>query len=413
MTSRALTCLGFAACVLAACAVDDGTNPSPIDNRVYVDAGKGRDSGSDDADGGSFALQPFTPPPADPGAKSVLFSASGEVLALGGYGFPPAGDAPAFVDGWEVQFTRVLVTLDRLTLSENPDKVPSDPSKTDGVVVEVDGPFAVDLHAGGSLVGKGGTDERAVPIASASADLDPTKRYAFGFATVVASSSARNVNLDGAALGDYQEMIAKGYAVYYVGTATFRGGSDCSTKDASYDFGKLPKTVHFKLGFKSPTTYLNCQNPDADPAKPFEGEEHQRGIQVDATRFVVAQVTIHTDHPFWESVVHDSPAHFDQFAARKLGSAEATVTMEDVIGVDPTHITGGDGVGLPWRSCLPTYPAKSGTMSFDSQSIPVDPSKPPNLAFRDLADFVTYDQSTQGHLNSDGLCAIRHDYPSP
>ena len=28
-------------------------------------------------------------------------------------------------------------------------------------------------------------------------------------------------------------------------------------------------------------------------------------------------------------------------------------------------------------------------------------------------DYMTYDQSTQGHLNSDGLCFVDRHYPSP
>jgi hypothetical protein len=32
---------------------------------------------------------------------------------------------------------------------------------------------------------------------------------------------------------------------------------------------------------------------------------------------------------------------------------------------------------------------------------------------RDYYDFATYDQGTQGHLNSDDLCAVERHYPSP
>jgi hypothetical protein len=32
---------------------------------------------------------------------------------------------------------------------------------------------------------------------------------------------------------------------------------------------------------------------------------------------------------------------------------------------------------------------------------------------RDYADYLTYNQSTQGHLNSDGLCFVSRNYPSP
>jgi len=89
----------------------------------------------------------------------VQFTASGEVLALGGYGFPPAtADDPAFADGWEVKFSKLLVTVDHITLSENPDVSPSDQSKTGKKVAQVDGPWAIDLHQGGPLEGKGGND---------------------------------------------------------------------------------------------------------------------------------------------------------------------------------------------------------------------------------------------------------------
>jgi hypothetical protein len=43
----------------------------------------------------------------------------------------------------------------------------------------------------------------------------------------------------------------------------------------------------------------------------------------------------------------------------------------------------------------------------------VDPSSTNGSALRDYYDFFTYNQSTQGHLNSDGLCFVQRNYPSP
>jgi hypothetical protein len=43
-------------------------------------------------------------------------------------------------------------------------------------------------------------------------------------------------------------------------------------------------------------------------------------------------------------------------------------------------------------------------MAFDAQSV---------SGLADYDDFATYDQSTQGHLNSDGLCYVDRHYPSP
>ncbi len=37
----------------------------------------------------------------------------------------------------------------------------------------------------------------------------------------------------------------------------------------------------------------------------------------------------------------------------------------------------------------------------------------PARAIRDDAAFMTYNQSTQGHLNADGLCFVERHYPSP
>ena len=95
----------------------------------------------------------FTPP-ADPGPGGILFAVSGEVLALTGYAFPPVNDGdPAFVDGWQVSFTRLLTTVDKITLSSNPDVSPGNQALTGpapgsvggGLVAEVDGPWAVEF----------------------------------------------------------------------------------------------------------------------------------------------------------------------------------------------------------------------------------------------------------------------------
>jgi hypothetical protein len=387
-------------------------------------------------DGGSSV---FTPP-VDPGPGGILFAASGEVLALTGYAFPPVnpGD-PAFVDGWQVSFTRLLVTIDKITLSSNPDVRPGDQALTGpapgsvggGLAAEVDGPWAVDLaHSDPNyLPGKGGPGEEAVPIAALKSQnrngnqsfaTDGT-RYAFGFDVVPATTTALNVNIDAAGMSDYQQMVQDGCTVLYVGTATFQGGTvpgytDCN----SGAYATWPQTVDFHLCFKSPTTYANCQNPDNDPAQAFPGEEHERGIAFLGNESVIGQVTIHTDHPFWDSVLHDSPAHFDQFAARVVGQQDAgvpTVMLEMTQGVDYTAYTDGLGNHLNWRYCIapPTdvHPQFTGPMAFDPQNVPHATGNDPATGLRDYYDFATYDQSTQGHLNSDGLCAVERHYPSP
>jgi hypothetical protein len=355
------------------------------------------------------------------GGGSIIFDASGEVLALGGYSFPPASpEDPVFVDGWDVHFDEVLVALDKLTISENPDMDPGDESRTGAVVAEVDGPWILDLHKGGPLPGKGQSGEQALEIArldgqnkNGDKPFEADQRYAFGFDVVAATGRENNLNLDDSQKADHDLMIAKGYSVLYVGTATWKGGGDCSP--AGPEFAKLPTTLKFKLGFASPTTYVNCQNPDNDPAKPLGDEESERGIIVKANQPIRAQITIHTDHPFWESFVHDAPLHFDMIAAQYAGATGTpTAVLEDMKGVDPTAITAKDGAKLAWRTCTSFYtPPWSGQMSFDTLGIRQSKASDPSVAIRDLYDFMTYNQSTQGHLNSDGLCAVVRGYPSP
>jgi len=424
-----VTC--FAAGAAVACSNNPGTNDG------------GTDAGSDvtpptcDAGSTSGALAAFTPP-ADPGGGGILFAASGEVLALTGYPFPPVtqGD-PCFVDGWDVHFDRLLVTVDKITMSENPDLSPGDESQTGPQVAEVDGPWAIDLsHSDPSyLPGKGGGGEQAVPIAALKNQnsqgnqpfaTDGT-RYAFGFDVIAATAktcdgrATMNVNLDAAAQADYQTMITNGCTVFYVGTAMFKGDQGpIPTCNDDPVYATWPKVIKFSLCYKSPTSYINCQNPDNDPAAPLANEEHERGIAFLANQSVIGQVTMHTDHPFWDSVLHESPAHFDQYAARLAGQADAgtpTVTLDMEQGVDYTAVKDALGSTLQWRYCIdpPTdvHPKFTGVMSFDPQSVPHATGSDPSTGLRDYFDFSTYNQSTQGHLNSDGLCFVKRNYPSP
>jgi hypothetical protein len=358
------------------------------------------------------------------GGGSIQFTASGEVLALGGYAFPPATEGDAdFVDGWEVKFTKFIAVFDKVTLSENPDTSPGDQSKTGKLVAEIDGPWAVDLHQGGPLPGKGGAGEQSVPIETITnqnmnggAAFDPTMRYAFGFQSVAATAGAKLVSI-AAGDADYAQMVANGWNVLYVGTATWKGGASCTSTNASYDFTQQPQTVSFRFGFKTPTTYINCQNPDNDPAAPLGDEEHERGIQVKSNAATTAQVTFHTDHPFWESFVHDTPAHFDQLAAQAKKQTDGTylVTLDDTTGVNYEAFKDQSGNALPWRACDPQYtpPNMNPQMGFNSLAIPYNPSGDPATSMRDYNDYMRYDQSTQGHLNSDGLCFVQRQYPSP
>jgi len=111
------------------------------------------------------------------------------------------------------------------------------------------------------------------------------------------------------------------------------------------EFAKLPKTVHFRFGFAIPATYVNCQNPDNDPASPIPGEEHQRGVQVKPNTSTIVQLTVHTDHMFWEKLAHEQPLHFDQIACAYVGIDSPTASLADMASLDYTGSIAATAIG--------------------------------------------------------------------
>ncbi len=129
----------------------------------------------------------------------------------------------------------------------------------------------------------------------------------------------------------------------------------------------------------------------------------------------VAQTTFHIDHILWESFVHDSPAHFDEFASKYAGATTTpTAVLEDFKGYAFKPFVDGLGQPLPWRTCLAGYtPPTTGAMTFDTLGVPVNPTGNPGTSIRDFYDYDQYNRSTFGHLNSDGLAFVSRNYPSP
>jgi hypothetical protein len=346
---------------------------------------------------------------------SISVQISGEELATDGFRFP-TGSEVVIVDGWQIEFDHVLVALGSVSLSENPDKAPSDQSQTDAVVARKAGPWIVDLAQEGSVTGAGG-EGTAVPLFTFDAKDDGSafatdQRYALSYAFTEATSSATTVNLDTEGEAALADMIAGGYSFYFVGTATFVG-TECQSSDASYDWSAVPTTVPLRLGFKTPVELVNCQNQD-NQGEPFPDEEYQRGIAVKSNQTVTAQLTLHVDHPFYGDVEHEPELFFDQMAAQLVGQTEGTpLTLDLLAGVDPTAFVDGAGNPLPWRRCDGTAPA-SGQRAFDTGSIGVNPAGDPSSTFRDYRDYVHYVTSSMGHLNGgEGLCYVKRGYASP
>jgi hypothetical protein len=401
----------LAALTLVACG-GTGTN----------DGGTGGGTGGGAGDGG--LLLTFTSPGTTPVNNSLLFTITGEAFATEGVGFPPppAGDEPYFLDGWELSFDHFIVGVDRLTVSENPDLNPNDPSQTGEAVARAEGPWAVDLAKEGPLDAKemNGKAFRLARLSSqnlkpGSPAFSTTTKYAVGYELVAARAGAYNVNLDAMGEAAWREMATNGWSVWVSGTATWKGSQGspaCRSTDATYDFGRFPKAVQFSFGFKAPVEFKNCENPELQPTG-------SRGVQTQANAETVTQVTFHLDHPFWESLEEDAPLRFDAIAARKsvasgAGPATATVTEADVTGLDFQAFRDAQGAAIPWRTCGPAQAGERtmGTVAYDPVGVPVNPAGGA-AGLKDLYDYMTYNLSTFGHLNNDGLCYPARKYPSP
>ncbi len=370
-----------------------------------------------DGGAGGAASTGSTASPGKPGG-GVTLQINGEDVGYTGIGFPDGG----IVDGWEIRFDHVLFNFDKITLSTNPDRSPSDQSQTEGIVAELDGPWVADLAVAGTETGADGTS-KAILIdrisnqnANGGKPFESDQRYGFSYQSVLATQGAKRLNLNADAETYYAKMIGQ-YSVLYVGTATWKGDASCQSSIPGYytnPSSPFPKVVKLEMGFATPSHYINCQNEN-NAGEPFAGENYQRGIPIVPNADSVAQITVHLDHVFYDDVSHDAALFFDQFAATQVGKPAGSVLhTEDLAGLDPTALTDATGKPLPWRTCDGSALPAGTQRSMKTGTVPVNPNASPGDALRDYRDFVDYVQSTQGHLNGgDGLCFVRRDYPSP
>lgn len=357
-----------------------------------------------DPDAGPIAA--VVTPDRDPGPRGIVVTASGEDLAIVGYAWAPgataAGDPPAFVDGWAVRFDHVLVTVADVWLARDPDTDPANPLATGPIVARDAGPWAVDLSRGGPIAGKSGEpDEKTVALtAFDGAALDPTQRYAFGWSFATASAAAKPVNLDAEGAALYERARQGGWAMVFTGTATYAGDAAA----AGTPFAKMPRSVRFTLGLANPSRYSNCRNTDLMQI----GGEYPRGVQPSATRATVAQITLHTDHLFWDALaVEGAPLHFDPFAAVAstygTGADEGQTTNAELAALDVTGFQTRAGEALPWRSLVSDWGAPNGQLHFEANGIPLRPRN-------GFLSFLEHAAASGGHMNADGQCTITNAF---
>jgi hypothetical protein len=369
----------------------------------------------------------FTAPSTTAVNGSFLVTVTAEESASEGFGFPPpaASTEPFFIDGWEVKYDHLLVTVDNVTLSSNPDMNPNDPATTGPVVARANGPWAIDLAKEGPLVAKE-MEGKSFPLTrvlnqtavSGTPAFSTTAKYALGFDLVAADGNPFDVNLDADAKAAYQVMRANGWSYWIKGTATYKGamGSPaCRSSNMTYDYARIPKVVTFTFGWRVPTSYKNCKNQELMPMD-------SRGVQLASNGGeAVAQLTLHNDHPFWDALEEDAPLRFDAIAARKSAPvgmtppATVAVTNDDLKAADFEALADAQGTRLPIRYCgaVAMGERTTGNLAYDPKGVPVN-AMGGAMGLKDLYDYMAYNLSTFGHLNAgEGLCVAQRQYPSP
>jgi hypothetical protein len=187
-------------------------------------------------------------------------------------------------------------------------------------------------------------------------------------------------------------------------------------KSIRQEFDALPTQVHFAFGWDDHTSSLNCINP-------FNGNMDEanlanRGIQTDTNGAVFAQVTIHTDHVFWDILKHEgAPLRMDPLAA--WAPADTSTTPFDIgtlatTPIDP--VTFADGTPIPDRGLCQNVPAMgyTATDQADPTAIALSLNGVPASNIKGLANFMAFSAQSQTHLNANGLCyLVGQNAPDP
>jgi hypothetical protein len=235
-------------------------------------------------------------------ASCVSESAAGEgdlSLAVGGgaalqRGFPhtEGGAEFAFVDGWSMQFTKYVVVVGDVVLT--------DPSSGEEVG-SFAGPVIVDLTEGGGL-----NHELTVVTGL------PARRLDIGFSFLGATEGAANQNAD---QSDVEIMIAEGLSFLIEGEAS---------RDS--------EVVGFRFHLPVSSRYYQCNN----------GVDQTRGIAIEANKTTDALIYAHALHLFWDTLAAgDEDLRFDAFAA--VAGEDGVVDEQELLQQDLTDLRDAEG----------------------------------------------------------------------
>jgi hypothetical protein len=173
----------------------------------------------------------------------------------------------------------------------------------------------------------------------------------------------------------------------------------------------LPVTVNFAFGWNDATQMLNCVNYDFSSS---EDNLADRGVQTNPDGTYIAQITMHTDHTFWDKLRQEGAnLRFDPVAAFAPTDG-GTLWINDT--PQKIQTTFADGASpLPDRA---PYQAQTGcanapplfTCTSDSDDVGcsqvvLNLNGATGLT-NSLPVFMAFSARSQSHLNAQGLCYV-------
>jgi hypothetical protein len=358
---------------------------------------------------------------------------SGETLGEQGLPFCPVSDGdPYFVDGWNFAFSNYIVVVDNIRLNENPTKDSTWQDMGAQVAIKK-GPFVIDIHncGNGGFIGKDGEEPAQGIFLWTKKDdgtpFDPSVRYAFSYDIVQATYPAINVNLSSDESAIYDKMVKNHWSKYVAGTVTsavagtYSDATDPNEATAQANFAAFPTAVQFAFGWDDHTQILNCVNADLGA----EDDLANRGIQANPNGMYIAQITIHTDHLFWDTLEHEGePLRFDPIAAfvnaslayPDGGSAPFATTFDlnsNNFAHQPLATIFDDGNSTPLPDRGPyqpnTCPNAGGQFTTDmgnGHQVVMNTNGVTTIDPNDYRTFMMFSVQSQAHLNAQGLCYI-------
>ncbi|MDI1428728.1 hypothetical protein [Polyangium sorediatum] len=271
------------------------------------------------------------------GAGTLAIRITGEDAAKTGFPVEEEGEAIAFADGWTVQFSKVLVSFGAL-----------DVRGADGAVaIESKERWVADLHAG----------DASLPVFEG---IEARRWDRFRYE--IAAPDASAVALGGVAEAEVQAMIDGKFNYWLEGTAT-----------------KAGDTYTFAWGLANPTRNANCTN----------GLDGTDGVVIRSNTTTEAEITIHLDHLFWDTLgTEEASLRFDALAA--AAGTDKEILLEDLATQKLSDLKGLDG--------MPLVDAEDKPIVYNPGSVP--------LASQDLLSFLLASSASMGHLNGEGLCTV-------